>query len=996
MKRPLLLPCLGLLAILSALPLRAQTPIRGKVVSPDGRGLAGVRVELRPVLRVYDQGLRELQGLGEPEAAARTVSGAEGEFLLSTPKMGIWRLLLQAEGFVAMQSSPLPVFDDVRLDPVEMRPSRGWLVRIAGADGSPLAGARVRALSSWPRPSQGWLPADRGGVSGADGTLRLSHAAGETLRLWILAPGYPAQEHPAAVDGAVAKLERGTPGRLWAARSGKAVPGAVVREAGSGLLLGQTDERGILGFEAPKSGRWKARVEPRDARATVFPVENPLHKTVSLALPSPLAVQGRVVDQTTGGPVAGAWVWTLDDPAAFARTDAAGSYRLGGLVPAGTWLLADATGYFWNSFVPGPKASAPTLALVPSGTLAGIVVDESGQPLEGVRIRGLVRGDGEEIEHFRASTSAQGRFRVSRLGQGSFELVLSRPGFAAARETVSLSSGESRADLRFVLRPGRAATGLLLDEAGDPVAGAEVELVRSVTAAPGDFEEESVAEDRLFRTATGSGGRFRIDDLPAGGYELNAHLRGFRPLAEKGLELPREESVQDLGTFVLKRGAALEGRVRDPSGSPVADAEVWVSQPGDSPRILAAAEAAGPAARTRLDGGFRLQGLDPEQAVGLEICRRGHLTAGLLLDSVPAEPVEITLSPAARVAGRVVGPNGEPVPGAQVEAELEREPDSSGPFPSLSVSPCPLGSGSRSASTGLDGSFLLEALEPGRFRVSAMAAGYLPATRNGVEVRHGVENRTPDLALQRGAVLFGRVLAPDGTPVAGAAVRASGERTQPRGVTDGDGNYRLEGVEPGKVRAEAAHEDHGHANQETAVSPGENHLDLRLAKRQGREVRGRVLAPDGEPVEGALIETRGDPFHYRTTYSGADGAFVLDLSEKEIVLWARKEGFSPGSAGIPAGDTAPPPLEIRLEPTAAITGRLLGLSAEEVQQATVSAYHEFLERQGIVDREGGFRILDVAPGDWQLEARLGDRKVEVRISVAPGEAVEVDLTLPPQ
>ncbi len=315
---------------------------------------------------------------------------------------------------------------------------------------------------------------------------------------------------------------------------------------------------------------------------------------------------------------------------------------------------------------------------------------------------------------------------------------------------------------------------------------------------------------------------------------------------------------------------------------------------------------------------------------------------------------------------------------------------------SSSYSPCSQNSGQAEVSTGPDGGFILESLEPGRFYLTATADGYLSATRSEVDVRPEVENRAPDLALERGAILLGRVLAPDGSPVAGAAVRAAGKRSQPRGFTDGDGNYRLHGVEPGKVQAEALHEAQGHASEETVIFPGENRLDLRLAKHPRREVRGRVTGPEGEPVEGALIETREDPFNYGTTYSGADGGFVIIIGEREIALWAFREGLSPGRAAIPAGDTVPPNVEIRLVRSASITGRLLGLDPAELQRATVSASHEnFLERQATVDREGRFRLADVAPGNWSLTAEAGSRNVEVRVAVASGEEVVVDLALPP-
>ena len=49
MRRSRRLPCCAILALLS-LPLSAQIPIDGRVRDSGGVGLAGARVELRPIL----------------------------------------------------------------------------------------------------------------------------------------------------------------------------------------------------------------------------------------------------------------------------------------------------------------------------------------------------------------------------------------------------------------------------------------------------------------------------------------------------------------------------------------------------------------------------------------------------------------------------------------------------------------------------------------------------------------------------------------------------------------------------------------------------------------------------------------------------------------------------------------------------------------------------------------------------------------------------------
>lgn len=97
------------------------------------------------------------------------------------------------------------------------------------------------------------------------------------------------------------------------------------------------------------------------------------------------------------------------------------------------------------------------------------------------------------------------------------------------------------------------------------------------------------------------------------------------------------------------------------------------------------------------------------------------------------------------------------------------------------------------ATSGADGSFLIELLPPGSYQVVAAATGRAAATSAEVEVQAGAEAQV-DLVLSAGpagGTLRVRLRGPDDQPLVGASVSTS---TGASGVTDADGLLELTGV----------------------------------------------------------------------------------------------------------------------------------------------------------------------------------------------------------
>ena len=201
--------------------------------------------------------------------------------------------------------------------------------------------------------------------------------------------------------------------------------------------------------------------------------------------------------------------------------------------------------------------------------------------------------------------------------------------------------------------------------------------------------------------------------------------------------------------------------------------------------------------------------LDSTEPLILALHAAGHVRQELRLEPARwmAGPVlnlgEVLLAPGGALSGRVLDESGAGVAGALAAVTLAlgergglvREMARLWPlFEDLGVpGVVPV------VRCGADGRFLLEGVPVGRFDVfAAPFGGALLPDREPVEVRAGATTEVRDLVLRPAAadeLVHGRVLAPDGTPVAGvwiALAQADGmEIYEGRTSTAADGSFAL-------------------------------------------------------------------------------------------------------------------------------------------------------------------------------------------------------------
>jgi RNA polymerase sigma factor (sigma-70 family) len=211
--------------------------------------------------------------------------------------------------------------------------------------------------------------------------------------------------------------------------------------------------------------------------------------------------------------------------------------------------------------------------LIASGKLrlTGIVTDAStGAPIPHFAVRlckTLTLGNGPNYvqdAHWIQVSDPNGRYSVTPIGPGIYQAQVSVDGYAWIwSDRMRIEQGTVH--LNFKVTAGGTLNGLVVDAAGNPVAGAKaipLSMARSaVTESAERFDSEAGA------VTTGADGRFSIPHLAVGTETLKVVAPDFAPTTAANLKVT-EGQTSDAGTIKLGIGGAVEGTIYDGDGAP--------------------------------------------------------------------------------------------------------------------------------------------------------------------------------------------------------------------------------------------------------------------------------------------------------------------------------------------------------------------------------------------------------------------------------------------
>ena len=298
-------------------------------------------------------------------------------------------------------------------------------------------------------------------------------------------------------------------------------------------------------------------------------------------------------------PIRGATVQLRTLMPLTAPTDARGVATLTGLGPGRYHVTAHAAGYapaVQQVYVaPAPDVTRLTLLLARGAPLSGKVVDEAGTPVKGARVEANM-----EAYHptgAAVTTGEAGTFTIPALAAGTYNLAVAHPEMAPVMSRpITLDGLAPRSGVVITLKAGGEITGTVLLAGGGGAGGAVVHLAaHKYWLGRGVPRKQVVCDD---------GGKFHTRGL----MRAELSLVAVHPLAtssEVRVDLVRARKAQL--TITLDRDQSISGVVVDPSGQPVAQAQVT----GESTRrkmsaVLYKAQAR---AFTDMGGQFELHGL---------------------------------------------------------------------------------------------------------------------------------------------------------------------------------------------------------------------------------------------------------------------------------------------------------------------------------------------------------------------------------------------------
>jgi hypothetical protein len=609
-------------------------------------------------------------------------------------------------------------------------------------------------------------------------------------------------------------------------------------------------------------------------------------------------------------------------------------------------------------FLPG-ESEPRTVTLHPPRLLSGRILDAATRrPLPGALVWS---GDAA------VRAAPDGTFRLRLVSAPDLPVSAAAAGYAERRALVQPAT----VNVTLALPPGSVrweaeafpetasggepdehagvVAGRIFDPEGRPVPGAWVEAAR------GEAESDDA-------------GRFRMTGLvPGTTVSLAVQAPGLRG-GLASVRVPPEGKATRVEIH-LGRAAALDGRLTDAAGRPIASASVTLQEP-PSPRTL-----------TDDDGRFHLDGLAPgrREAVALRLGGRPLARAAVDLREGPNR-LDLTAPPGLPISGRVVDEQGAPVPAARLFLEGEDPED-------------------RWLAVGADdGTFLLPGLREGDYRLSVLAAGFAQPAPQPVRIA-GEPVRGLTLRVGRGGSITGRLLGLAPEELNGLVILARGS-TQRLGLAGPDGRYLVADVPPGHwevtVRTVTGRQALGSVDVKPA---GQAALDLRLTS--GLTLTGRLLI-DGQPAAGTLLATtadlRGEDRGGQSPI-GSGGAFKLPglLPGSYLLLALFDDALWPLQTVELTADR-----EILLEiATGTVAGRLMGPYGAPVAGAQITLWERapgidaFLPSPHTQsDNQGGFLLPRVPAGNHRLLiTHAGTAPFETAVSVPAGGTVRVEIPL---
>ncbi|MBI5433475.1 MAG: carboxypeptidase regulatory-like domain-containing protein [Planctomycetes bacterium] len=493
--------------------------------------------------------------------------------------------------------------------------------------------------------------------------------------------------------------------------------------------------------------------------------------------------------------------------------------------------------------------------------LVGSVLDDQARPVANATVKisenafmgeelaseffmGIDKPKGKAIS---TTTDTAGQYRFKNLEpRRNYYILATHPDFSPTQESnVGVrEEGESRAP-DAILRQGSVLTGMVVDDNGSAVPGADLHL-DSAYVLTGDPK----SPDRM-STKSDNTGHFEFKNVAGGPRNLTVSAPGFGTMIVSNVLFKGSSDDTQDKEVRLSPGFPLGGRVLVQG----------TNQPLKGAKVVAMTFNATSSSRGEAvagdDGSFLVENLQQgSYMLQVELDCYSQLRMNRVQVGDMNIPVE--MRPRTAVSGRVIDGAGNPVR-------------------SFTVSPKRAGDGADAASflenLGLDesfdnadGTFTVCNFDKGTFVVAIEAPGYATALSEKFTVVENQATINLTIRVSQGGTIRGKLVDPTGNPIKGAVVGSfdaglddindplfgnliSSGATRRKVRTDRDGNFELKMLAPTDYQLEITHPSYTRTLVPSLrVIEGQVVNAGSITMKGGGKVSGKVFDQAGQPV----------------------------------------------------------------------------------------------------------------------------------------------------
>ena len=509
-------------------------------------------------------------------------------------------------------------------------------------------------------------------------------------------------------------------------------------------------------------------------------------------------IESVVVKVSKGGGIFSAFASSAKTIDIQATTDKLGNYRLTGLTPGQEYtLIATHPLHADTAKSPvvvrgGTQVELADLVMGDGFKVFGKVTNDNGSPIEGAMVTILDPTSGG-FHYFtdlkiikEARTDQTGSFVMANVSAANFDIRVEAENYGTQTQKSVHYAAKKDKEINFELGPPQSISGHVRGEDKVGIAGVTVRASRTMSR---KFSSSGVA-------VTGADGFFVVNSLADGQYVLRATREGYSAATKQRITAGVEGVV-----LIMKEQGGVSGFVRDQrTGNPIESFSMIVKrhrQGKPSFRLGEEKKFNSP------DGSFQLDNLDPDgyivevDAEGYATCvadrftvRRGEIKPG----------VDVFMNTGGSLTGRVIGPKGEKVKGAEVTLRFNQNSSADLFAFSGTGDPDEMGDSGTRAVTDGKGRFTKKFISPGTYQLYVSHPDYVSRFINDLTVVEGDKPlEVADIRLTVGGTVKGKSLDSSGSTLPGAVVMLSQEQgyNYKQVVSDRDGRFEFTHLEPG-------------------------------------------------------------------------------------------------------------------------------------------------------------------------------------------------------